>query len=342
MSGNPTAAPREQSGKEKVRVRPILKASEIQRSETPLKLFSGNANRPLAEKIAQYLRVSLGDAEVGRFADGEVHVHVKENVRGTDCYVVQPTCRPANQNLMELLIMIDALRRASAGRVTAVIPYFGYARADRKTSPRVPISAKLVANLLTTAGADRVISVDLHAGQIQGFFDIPVDHLFAMPVVLDYLSKRKLADLVVVSPDVGGVERARAYAKRLKAELAIVDKRRPRPNEVSIYNVIGDVKGKTALLVDDMVDTGGTLTKVANKIKEAGAVKVLAACVHGVLSGGAIELINRSAVEDMILTDSIPVQVPDNGKFTILSIASLLGEAILRNHSGESISELFV
>lgn len=342
MSGNPMAAPRERTEKEKRIVRPILKASDPSRVDTPLKLFSGNSNRPLSEKIADYLHVPLGNAEVGRFADGEVHVHVKENVRGTDCYVVQSTCRPANQNLMELLIMIDALRRASVGRVTAVIPYFGYARADRKTSPRVPISAKLVANLLTTAGADRVITMDLHAGQIQGFFDIPVDHLFAMPVILDYLAKKKLADLVAVSPDVGGVERARAYAKRLKADLAIVDKRRPRPNEVSIYNVIGDVRGKTALLLDDMVDTGGTLTKVANRIKEAGAVQVLAACVHGVLSGGAMDLIARSAIEDMILTDTIPIQVPDNGKFTVLSIAPLLGEAILRNHSGESISELFV
>jgi ribose-phosphate pyrophosphokinase len=308
----------------------------------PLRLFSGNANRPLSEKIAQYLGTTVGKSDVGRFADGEINVHVEENVRGKDCYVIQPTCRPANENLMELLIMIDALTRASAGRITAVLPYYGYARADRKSSPRVPITAKLVANLISKAGAERVITVDLHAGQIQGFFDIPLDHIFAMPVVLEYFRSKKLEDIVVVSPDVGGVERARAFAKRLKAGLAIVDKRRPRPNEASIYNVIGDVEGKTAIIVDDMVDTAGTLTKVANKIKELGANRVFASCVHGVLSGSAVDLIEKSALEELVLSDSIPLRGGASDKVTTLSIAPLLGEAILRNHRGESISELFV
>lgn len=324
-------------------LQPVLRRVGPEFSGGSLKLFAGNSNRPLADKIASYLGVEVGAADIGRFADGEINVHIKENVRGLDCYVVQSTCRPANENLMELLVMIDALRRASAGRITAVIPYFGYARADRKTQPRVPISSKLVANLITQAGANRVITVDLHAGQIQGFFDIPVDHLFAMPVILDYLGKKDLENLVAVSPDVGGVERARAFAKRLKADLVIIDKRRPRPNEVSIYNVIGDVKGKTALIIDDMVDTAGTLCKVANRIKEAGAVRVLGSCVHGVLSGAAVELVQESAIEELILTDSIPCRVPEGReKFTFLSIAPILGEAIYRNHSGESISELFV
>ncbi|PIP82795.1 MAG: ribose-phosphate pyrophosphokinase [Elusimicrobia bacterium CG_4_9_14_3_um_filter_62_55] len=318
------------------------KALKASPSVGPLKLFSGNANRPLSEKIASYIGTTVGRAEVGRFADGEINVHIQENVRGKDCYVIQPTCRPANENLMELLIMIDALTRASAGRITAVIPYFGYARADRKSSPRVPITAKLVANLISKAGAERVITVDLHAGQIQGFFDIPLDHIFAMPVVLEYFRVKKLEDVVVVSPDVGGVERARAFAKRLKAGLAIVDKRRPRPNEASIYNVIGDVEGKIAIIVDDMVDTGGTLTKVANKIKDLGAKKVYASCVHGVLSGSAAELVEKSSLEELVLSDSVPLRGQSSGKITTLSIAPLLGEAILRNHQGESISELFV
>ncbi len=237
---------------------------EGERTLRGLKVFSGNANRPLAEGIADYLGVPLGKSHVGRFADGEINVQIDENVRGADCYVIQPTCRPVNENLMELLIMIDALRRASAGRITAVIPYYGYARADRKTQPRMPISSKLVANLIVEAGAQRVITMDLHAAQIQGFFDIPVDHLYAAPVILDYVKKKALKNLVVVSPDVGGVERARAFAKRLNAQLVIIDKRRPRPNEASVYNVIGDVKGKTCFILDDMVDTGGTLCKVAD------------------------------------------------------------------------------
>jgi ribose-phosphate pyrophosphokinase len=307
-----------------------------------LKIFSGNANRPLAEGICEYLGVPLGKTHVGRFADGEINVQIEENVRGADCYVVQPTCRPTNENLMELLIMIDALRRASAGRITAVIPYFGYARADRKTAPRVPISSKLVANLIVTAGAQRVITMDLHAAQIQGFFDIPVDHLYAAPILLDYVKKKNLKNLVVVSPDVGGTERARAFAKRLNVQLVIIDKRRPRPNEASVYNIIGDVAGKTCFILDDMVDTGGTLVKVAEKIREKGAVKVYAACVHGVLSGAAHDLIGKSALEEMILTDSIPVHALAGGKLTVLSIAPLIGEAIARNHQGKSISALFI
>src|SRR5271169_3614183 len=272
-----------------------------------LKIFSGNSNRPLAEDICRYLGTSLGAATVGRFADGEINVQIDENVRGCDCYVVQPTCRPVNENLVELLIMIDALRRASAGRITAVVPYFGYARADRKTAPRVPISSKLVANLIVTAGAQRVITMDLHAAQIQGFFDIPVDHLYAAPILLDYVKKKALKNLVIVSPDVGGTERARAFAKRLNAQLVIIDKRRPRPNEASVYNIIGDVEGKVCFILDDMVDTRGTLVKVAEKIREKGATKVYAACVHGVLSGAAHDLISKSSLEEMILTDSIPV-----------------------------------
>lgn len=307
-----------------------------------LKIFSGNANRPLASGICRYVGVPLGRSHVGRFADGEINVQIDENVRGCDCYVIQPTCRPVNENLVELLIMIDALRRASAGRITAVIPYFGYARADRKTAPRVPISSKLVANLITTSGAHRVITMDLHAAQIQGFFDIPVDHLFAAPIILEYFFKKKIPNPVVVSPDVGGVERARAFAKRMTARLAIIDKRRPRANEASVYNIIGEVKGKTAIILDDMVDTGGTLTKVAAKIRESGAVKVYAACVHGVLSGAAQDLVEKSMLEEMILTDSIPVNYLDGGKIKVLSIAPLMGEAILRNHQGKSISALFI
>jgi len=307
-----------------------------------LKLFTGNANRPLAEDIGRYLKMPLGQAHVGRFADGEINVQIEENVRGSDCYVIQPTCRPVNENMIELLIMIDALRRASAGRITAVIPYFGYARADRKAAPRMPISSKLMANLITTAGANRVITMDLHASQIQGFFDIPVDHLYAAPIILEYVRKKNLKNLCVVSPDVGGVERARAFAKRLNAQLVIIDKRRPRPNEASVYNIIGDVAGKNCIILDDMVDTGGTLTKVAAKIRENGATKVYAACVHGVLSGAAHDLIAKSSLEEMILTDSIPVHALAGGKLTVLSIAPLLGEAIARNHQGKSISALFV
>jgi ribose-phosphate pyrophosphokinase len=321
---------------------PASQYGEPSKTFRHLKIFSGNANRPLADQICAYLGTSCGKSHVGRFADGEINVQIDENVRGCDCYLIQPTCRPVNEHLVELLIFIDALRRASAGRITAVIPYFGYARADRKTAPRVPISSKLVANLITTSGADRVIAMDLHASQIQGFFDIPVDHLFAAPIILDYFRKKKLPNLAVVSPDVGGVERARAFAKRLNAALVIIDKRRPRPNEASVYNIIGEVKGKTAVILDDMVDTGGTLTKVASKIRKEGAIKVYAACVHGVLSGAAKDLVNKSELEELILTDSIPVHHLSGGKIKVLSIAPLMGEAILRNHQGRSISALFI
>ena len=306
------------------------------------KVFSGNANPELARQICDKLGVPLSETKVQKFADGEIDAHILENVRGEDCYVIQPTCPPVNDNLMELLILMDALRRASAGRITAVIPYYGYARADRKTQPRVPISAKLVANLITEAGAQRMVTVDLHAGQIQGFFDIPVDHLIAAPVFLDYLRGKGLKDVVCVSPDVGGVERARAFAKRLSAGLVIIDKRRPKPNIASVYNVIGDVEGKVAVLFDDMVDTGGTLTKVASKLRERGATKILATCVHGVLSGNARELIEQSEIEELLVTDTLPFQAEPGGKILQLSIAPLVGEAIRRNHCGESISELFV
>ena len=305
------------------------------------KVFSGNANPELARKICDILGVPLSEARMARFADGEIDAHILENVRGEDCYVIQPTCPPVNDNLMELLIMLDALRRASAGRITAVIPYYGYARADRKPAPRVAITAKLVANLITEAGANRVITIDLHAAQIQGFFDIPLDHLYARPVVLDYIKGRKLDNTVVVSPDVGSVERARSFAKRLNMGLVIIDKRRPRPNEAVVYNIIGDVKGKTCFIFDDLVDTAGTLAQVARSIKDHGAAKIIAACTHGVLSKDAVDKIEKSPIEELILTDTIPVNTSKSAKIKVVSVAALLAEAIKRNHMGESISELF-
>jgi len=314
--------------------------SEMKKRGT-FKVFSGNANPALAKKICDILGVPLSETRVSKFADGEIDAHILENVRGEDCYVIQPTCPPVNDNLMELLIMLDALRRASAGRITAVLPYYGYARADRKPAPRVAITAKLVANLITEAGANRVITIDLHAAQIQGFFDIPLDHLYARPVVLDYIRGRNFENTVVVSPDVGSVERARSFAKRLDMGLVIIDKRRPRPNEAVVYNIIGDVKGKTCFIFDDLVDTAGTLTMVANSIKEHGASKIIAAATHGVLSRDAIERIDKSPIEEMILTDTVPVNASKSAKIKIVSVASLLAEAIKRNHMGESISELF-
>ena len=307
-----------------------------------LKIFTGNANPALAEEICRCLKVPLGKAEVGRFSDGELQVKILENVRGDDTYVVQPTSPPVNENVMELLIMVDALARASARRITAVIPYYGYGRQDRKSEPRVPISAKLVANLITAAGADRVLSMDLHAGQIQGFFDIPVDHLYAMPVFLDYIRMKKIKDLVVVSPDAGGVERARAFAKRLVADLAIVDKRRPRPNEAETMNVIGDVKGRTAILLDDIVDTAGTLVADAKALKKFGATRILAACSHGVLSGPAIKRVQNSPIEELMISNSIPLNGKRVRKVTVLSVAPLLAEAIKRIHEDQSVSQLFV
>ncbi|MFA6433518.1 MAG: ribose-phosphate pyrophosphokinase [Elusimicrobiales bacterium] len=306
-----------------------------------LKVISGSANPALSRKICDILGVPLSEARVGRFADGEIDVHILENVRGNDCYVIQPTCPPVNENVMELLVMMDALRRASAGRITAVLPYYGYARADRKPAPRVAITAKLVANLITSAGANRVITIDLHAAQIQGFFDIPLDHLYARPVVLEYIKNRDLNNLVMVSPDVGSVERARSFAKRLNAGLVIIDKRRPRPNEAVIYNIIGDVKGMNCFIFDDLVDTAGTLTQVAYAIKERGAASITAACTHAVLSRDAIEKIHNSPIEELIVTDTIPTNASKSAKIKIISVAALLAEAIKRNHVGQSISELF-
>jgi ribose-phosphate pyrophosphokinase len=311
------------------------------RKRGAFKVFSGNANPALARKICDILGVPLSETKVQKFADGEIDAHILENVRGEDCYVVQPTCPPVNDNLMELLILMDALRRASAGRITAVMPYYGYARADRKPAPRVAITAKLVANLITEAGANRVITIDLHAAQIQGFFDIPLDHLYGRPVVLDYIKGRKFENMVVVSPDVGSVERARSFAKRLDLGLVIIDKRRPRPNEAVVYNIIGDVKGKTCFIFDDLVDTAGTLCMVAQSIKEQGAARIIAAATHGVLSRDAIEKIDKSPIEELILTDTIPVNASKSAKIKVVSVAALLAEAIKRNHMGESISELF-
>jgi len=308
-----------------------------------LKIFTGNSNRQLAEEICQVVGVPLGKAYVGRFADGEVEVKIEENIRGRDCFLIQSTCPPVNENLMEFLIMLDAALRASARRITAVLPYFGYGRQDRKVEPRVPISAKLVAKLITVAGANRILALDLHAGQIQGFFDIPVDHLYAMPVLFEYFRKKNFKDPVVIAPDPGGVERARAFAKRLDASLAIVDKRRPKPNEAAVMHIIGDVKGKDAIILDDMVDTGGTLIRVAEALKKEAAKKVYAACSHGVLSGNATELVAKSELEELVITNTIPLdEKKSNNKIKILSVAYLLGEAILRIHREESVSALFI
>jgi len=310
-----------------------------------LKIFSGNANPALAHEICAYLGTKLGEATVASFSDGEIRVKIEENVRGGDVFVVQSSCQPVNDSLMELLIVIDALKRSSANRITAVIPYFGYARQDRKDQPRVPISAKLVADLISTAGTDRVLTMDLHAGQIQGFFNVPVDHLYALPVLLDYITKQmvKVSDLVVVSPDAGGVERARAFAKRLEANLAIIDKRREGPNQTAIMNIIGDVAGKSALLLDDMIDTAGTIVKGAQACMDHGAREVWAACTHAVLTGPALDLIQRSCLKQVIVTNSIPLRGKEQScpKLHQLSVAPLLGEAIRRIHEDESVSSLF-
>jgi len=306
-----------------------------------LKLFSGNANRPLTDEIAQYLHIPVSDADVTRFSDGEVFVQINENVRGADVFVVQPTCPPVNDNLMELLIMIDALKRASAHRITAVLPYYGYARQDRKVQPRVPITAKLVADLLEAAGVDRVLALDLHAGQIQGFFNIPVDHLFAAPVIIDYLGKKDLRDPVIVSPDAGGVERARAIAKRLKAGLAIIDKRRDGPNVAVVMHLIGEVEGKDVVVIDDMIDTAGTLIQAVSALEREGARRIVACGVHPVLSGPALDRIKSSPLEEVVVTNSIPV-AKENVQITVLTVAPLLGEAIRRIHDEESVSTLFV
>ena len=316
-----------------------------ERAKDELILFTGNSNLALAGAVARDLGVQLGAAEVRTFSDGEILVEIDENVRGGDVFVLQSICTPGNDNLMQLLLMLDALKRASAKCITAVMPYYGYARQDRKVAPRVPISAKLIADLVTTAGASRVLTMDLHAGQIQGFFNIPVDNLYATPVLLPYISERVAGDeLAVVSPDAGGVERARAVAKRLDAGLAIIDKRRPGPNEVAEMRIIGDVEGRSAILVDDIVDTAGTLVTAAAALCKAGARRVIGCCTHGVLSGPAIERLKASAIEELVVTDTIPVRADaeKSGKVHVRSVAHLLAEAIRRTHDEESISSLFL
>ena len=309
-----------------------------------LRVFSGSAHAILGESIARHLGVPLGRAHLARFSDGEIWFQIQDNVRGADVFVIQPTSPPVNENLMELLVMLDAFKRSSASRITAVLPYYGYARQDRKDKPRVPISAKLVADLLSAAGADRVLTMDLHASQIQGFFNFPVDHLFAAPVIIDYISRLKLPRLTIVSPDAGGVERARAYAKRLEASLAIVDKRRDSPNVAEVHHVVGEVEGRTALVVDDIVDTGGTLAKVAEALKQAGARDVLASCSHGVLSGQAMARIEEAPLSKLIVTDSIPPAAEErrSGKIVVLSIAELMAKAIRNIHEEASVTSLFV
>jgi ribose-phosphate pyrophosphokinase len=310
-----------------------------------IKIFTGNSNPSLAQKICDFLHVPLGAARVRTFSDGEIMIEITENVRGRDVYIIQSTCAPTNNNLMELLIMTDALKRASAATITAVIPYYGYARQDRKAAPRTPITAKLVADLITSAGVDRVVTIDLHAGQIQGFFNIPVDNLYAAPVILDYLKTRfKGEKVVMVSPDAGGTERARAFAKRLECTLAVIDKRRTGPNVAEVMHLIGDVRDKIAIILDDMIDTAGTLTQAAKALKENGASAIYACATHGVLSGPAIERINNSDIEEIVLTDTIPLgdKEQQTGKVRMLSVANLLAEAIRRIHEDESVSSLFV
>ncbi len=308
-----------------------------------LRLFSGSANVPLAQEVARYLGMDLGPMVRKRFADGELYVQIQESIRGCDVYLIQPTCHPVNDNLMELLIMIDACRRASARQITAVIPYYGYARADRKTAGRESITAKLVANLITQAGAGRILAMDLHSAQIQGYFDIPFDHVYGSPVILDYIASKNLSDIVVVSPDVGGVARARAFAKKLDdAPLAIIDKRRQAHNVAEVFNVIGDVAGKTAVLVDDMIDTAGTICEGAKLLREEGARQVYACATHAVFSPPAIERLSSGIFEEVIVTNTIPI--PEARRFdqlTVLSVANLLGETIWRIHEDSSVSSMF-
>ncbi len=308
-----------------------------------LKLFSGKANPELAQQIAEYLGISLGKVKLRRFSDGEVNFQILENVRGTDAFIVQPTGPPSDRNLMELLIMIDAFKRASARRITAVIPYFGYARQDRKDKPRVPISSRLVADLLSAAGAHRLLFMDLHAGQIQGFFNLPVDHLFAKPVLISHLKRMNIPRLTVVSPDAGGVERARSFAKQLKASLAIIDKRRPQENVADVMHIVGDVEGRNVLIIDDIIDTSGTLVKATAALHETGADRILAAVVHPVLSGPAIQRLESSFFEKIIVTNTLDVPPEKRiAKLEILSVARLLGEAIKSIHEETSVSKLFI
>jgi ribose-phosphate pyrophosphokinase len=309
-----------------------------------LKIFGGRAHPALTQELCAYLNVAQGKITTYNFSDGEIFCQIDENVRGSDVFVVQPTGPPANENLVELLIMLDAFKRSSAARVTAVLPYFGYGRQDKKDKPRVPITAKLVADLISKAGADRVLTMDLHAAQIQGFFDIPVDHLFAAPVILDAIREKHLPDLTIVSPDAGGVERARAIAKRLDAGLAIVDKRRTKPNEAEVMNVIGDVAGQTALIVDDIIDTAGTLTKTVDALRAHGAGEVMAVGVHGVLSGPALERLKKAPIREVLVTNTTPMdeKLRQLDKLRPLSVAGLLGEAVRRIHEDSSVSSLFV
>ena len=309
-----------------------------------LKIFSGSAHRALTEEIAEFLGVTVGHARLQRFPDTEVSFQIDENIRGTDVFVVQPTCADVDRHLVEMCVMIDAFRRSSASRITAVIPYYGYARQDRKDKPRVPISAKLMANLITAAGANRVLTMDLHKAQIQGFFDIPVDHLFAAPVIINHLDTLDSPNLTIVSPDAGGAERARAYAKRLDAELAIIDKRRTEDGTAEVMNVIGDVAGRTCIIQDDIIDTAGTIVKAANALKVNGAERVFACAVHGVLSGPAIERIEKSPLDQLIVTNSIPLRgdAQPCKKIVVLSVARLLGQAIRNIHEETSVSSLFV
>ena len=309
-----------------------------------LVLFAGNSNPELAQDICHHIGIKLGDAQVTTFSDGETRVEVMENVRGRDVFVLQSTCVPVNDHLVELLLMIDAFKRSSVQRITAVIPYYGYARQDKKVAPRVPISAKLVADLITASGANRVITMDLHAGQIQGFFSIPVDNLFAAPVLLEYIKENLKNDTVIVSPDAGGVERARAFAKRLDTQLAIIDKRRMAPNLAQAMNVVGDVKARTTVILDDMVDTAGTLIQAAAALKEHGALEVHACCAHAVLSGPAVERISDSEIQTLVVTDTNPLGEKAKGcdKIRVLSVSKLLAEAIHRCHTGSSVSSLFV
>ncbi len=309
-----------------------------------LKVFSGSAHQELSREIAAFLGVGLGQARLRRFPDSEVSFQIDENIRGTDVFIVQPTSNPVDEHLMELMIMIDAFRRSSASRITAVLPYYGYARQDRKDKPRVPISAKLVANVLSAAGTNRVLTMDLHKAQIQGFFDIPVDHLFAAPVIIDYLARLDYPKLTMVSPDAGGAERARAYAKRLDAELAVIDKRRSDDGTAEVMNVIGDVEGRTCILQDDIIDTAGTITKGAAALKANGAARIIACAVHGVLSGPAIERIEKSPIDKLIVTNTIPLSAAGAAcsKVVVLSVARLLGQAIKSIHEETSVSSLFV
>jgi len=308
-----------------------------------LKVFTGNSNKALTQQICDYMKVPLGKINLSVFSDGELYCQILENVRGKDVFIIQPTCSPVNNNLMELLVMIDAFKRSSASRITSVIPYYGYGRQDRKDKPRVPISSKLVADLLTAAGTDRILAMDLHAGQIQGFFDIPVDHLYAAPVLIEYLKNKDIPDLTVVSPDAGGVERARAFAKRLNAELAIVDKRRTNPNEAEILHVIGKVSGRNVIICDDMIDTAGTLVNTAKALRKKKTKRIFACATHGVLSGPAIERLDDSPIEQIILTNTVPLctekLLPN---MTVLSVAELLGKAIQSIHEETSVSNLFV